>query len=158
VLDGIARAAWNASNLSEAAVRRAMVLPLLQAAGFDIWNPLEVQPEETNAAGNRPDLTVRCQNGPERGFVLEIKRRELSMVKPALVYLDVVRVVRDHFELPLVAYNVSSECAVVKAASSAGHTDERKIVLETLTSIRRAGADGILTYHALEAARWLEEG
>ena len=83
---------------------------------------------------------------------------DFLMVKPALAYLDVIRVVRDHFDLPLVAYNVSGEYAMVKAASSAGYVDERKIVLETLTSIRRAGADGILTYHALEAARWLKEG
>ena len=83
---------------------------------------------------------------------------DFLMVKPALAYLDVIRVVRDHFDLPLVAYNVSGEYAMIKAASSAGYVDERKIVLETLTSIRRAGADGILTYHALEAARWLKEG
>ncbi len=79
VVDGITRATWNTSNLSEAAVRQVMVLPLLYAAGLDIWNPLEVQPEETNAAGNRPDLIVRCGNGPERGFVLEIKRRGVAL-------------------------------------------------------------------------------
>jgi len=79
VVNGITRALWNTSNLSEAAVRQAMVLPLLQAAGFDIFSPLEVQPEETNAAGNRPDLIVRCGDGPERGFVLEIKRRGVTL-------------------------------------------------------------------------------
>ena len=78
-VDRIARANWNTSSLSEAAVRQVMVLPLLQSAGFDIWNPLEVQPEETNAAGNRPDLIVRCDNGPECGFVLEIKRRGVTL-------------------------------------------------------------------------------
>ena len=83
---------------------------------------------------------------------------DFLMVKPALAYLDVIRTVRDNFDLPLVAYNVSGEYAMVKAAAAAGYVDERKIVLETLTSIRRAGADGILTYHALEAARWLKEG
>ncbi|MBC7646861.1 MAG: DUF4357 domain-containing protein [Pseudopedobacter sp.] len=78
-VDRIARANWNTSSLSEAAVRQVMVLPLLQTAGFDIWNPLEVQPEETNAAGNRPDLIVRCGNGSECGFVLEIKRRGVTL-------------------------------------------------------------------------------
>jgi len=79
VVASITQALWNTSNLSEAAVRQVMVLPLLQAAGFDVWNPFEVQPEETNAAGNRPDLIVRCGDGPERGFVLEIKRRGVTL-------------------------------------------------------------------------------
>jgi predicted type IV restriction endonuclease len=84
VVDGITRAVWNTSNLSEAAVRQAMVLPLLQSAGFNIWNPLEVKPEEPNAAGNRPDLIIRCGDGPERGFVLEIKRRGATLVENML--------------------------------------------------------------------------
>jgi porphobilinogen synthase len=81
---------------------------------------------------------------------------DLIMVKPALAYLDVVRRLRDAFEgVPLVAYNVSGEYAMVKAAAAAGWLAERSIVLETLTSIKRAGADLIITYHALDAARWL---
>lgn len=81
---------------------------------------------------------------------------DLIMVKPALAYLDVVRRMRDVFEgVPLVAYNVSGEYAMVKAAAAAGWLAERSIVLETLTSIKRAGADLIITYHALDAARWL---
>lgn len=79
VINRLATAAWNRSTLSEAAVRQVMVLPLLQVAGFDIWNPLEVQPEETNAAGNRPDLIVRCGDTAEMGFILEIKRRSVSL-------------------------------------------------------------------------------
>ncbi len=80
------------------------------------------------------------------------------MVKPALAYLDVVRAVRERFpELPLAAYNVSGEYAMVKAASANGWLDERAVVLEALTGIRRAGADFIVTYHAREAARWLRE-
>ncbi|PYE56461.1 porphobilinogen synthase [Deinococcus yavapaiensis] len=82
---------------------------------------------------------------------------DFLMVKPALAYLDVLRVVRDAFDLPVVAYNVSGEYAMVKAAALAGYVDERKVVLETLGGMRRAGADGILTYHALDAARWLKE-
>jgi porphobilinogen synthase len=79
----------------------------------------------------------------------------MLMVKPALPYLDVVAKVRAASNLPLGAYNVSGEYAMIKAASAAGMIDERRAVLELLTSIRRAGADFILTYHAPDAARWL---
>ncbi|WP_281864470.1 porphobilinogen synthase [Planomicrobium okeanokoites] len=78
------------------------------------------------------------------------------MVKPALSYLDVVREVRDNFDLPIVAYNVSGEYAMVKAAALNGWVDEEKIVLETLLSMKRAGADIIMSYHAKDAVRWLE--
>jgi len=82
---------------------------------------------------------------------------DMLMVKPALSYLDVVRTVKDRFpELPLVAYNVSGEYSMIKAASANGWLDEAKVTLEALTSIKRAGADLIITYHALEAAKWLK--
>ena len=79
------------------------------------------------------------------------------MVKPALPYLDIIADVREAFGVPTFAYNVSGEYAMLKAAAANGWLDERKVVLESLTSIRRAGADGILTYHALDAAAWLAE-
>jgi porphobilinogen synthase len=80
------------------------------------------------------------------------------MVKPALSYLDVIQRLRQHFpELPLAAYNVSGEYAMVKAAAANGWLDERRVVLELLTSIKRAGADLIITYFARDAARWLHE-
>jgi len=82
---------------------------------------------------------------------------DIVMVKPALAYLDVIRLVRDHTDLPLAAYNVSGEYAMVKAAALQGWLDERRIVLETLTAIARAGAGIIITYHAKDAARWLAE-
>lgn len=82
---------------------------------------------------------------------------DFLMVKPGLPYLDVIRRVRDRFpDLPLVAYNVSGEYAIVKAASGQGWLDERNVVLETLTAFKRAGADLIITYHAKEAAGWLK--
>jgi porphobilinogen synthase len=82
---------------------------------------------------------------------------DFLMVKPALPYLDVIRRVREAVpELPLVAYNVSGEYAMIKAAAANGWLDEEKVVLETLTGIKRAGADLIITYHALEAAAWLK--
>jgi porphobilinogen synthase len=81
---------------------------------------------------------------------------DMLMVKPALAYLDVIRRVRDRFDLPLAAYNVSGEYSMIKAAAARGWLDEQRVTLETLTAIRRAGADLILTYHAKDAARWLE--
>jgi len=80
------------------------------------------------------------------------------MVKPALAYLDVIRDARERIEAPIAAYNVSGEYSMVKAAAAQGMIDEQRIVLEILTSIRRAGADWILTYHAADAARWIAEG
>jgi porphobilinogen synthase len=80
---------------------------------------------------------------------------DMVMVKPALAYLDIIRRVKDRFGVPVAAYNVSGEYAMVKAAARNGWIDERRVTLEILTGIRRAGADIILTYHAREAARWL---
>ena len=80
---------------------------------------------------------------------------DLVIVKPALAYLDILRAASDRFEVPLVAYNVSGEYAMVKAAAERGWIDEQRVVLETLLSMKRAGADRIITYHAKDAARWL---
>ncbi|WP_201007613.1 porphobilinogen synthase [Paenibacillus glycanilyticus] len=80
---------------------------------------------------------------------------DMLMVKPALSYLDIVRQLRDSFDLPIVAYNVSGEYAMVKAAAANGWIDEKAIVLEKLISMKRAGADLIITYHAKDASRWL---
>ena len=79
----------------------------------------------------------------------------MLMVKPALPYLDVIAAVRARFDCPVAAYNVSGEYAMVKAAASAGWLDERVAALESLTSIKRAGADVVITYWAKEAAGWL---
>ncbi len=81
---------------------------------------------------------------------------DMVMVKPALPYLDIIRQVRDRFDVPVAAYNVSGEYAMVKAASQNGWLDERRVVLEILTGIQRAGAGIILTYHAKDVARWLK--
>ena len=78
----------------------------------------------------------------------------MVMVKPALAYLDIIRMVHDAYDVPLAAYNVSGEYAMVKAAAQRGWIDEKRVVLETLTSIARAGADIILTYHAKDFVRW----
>jgi len=83
---------------------------------------------------------------------------DIIIVKPALAYLDVIRMARDTFDAPIIAYNVSGEYAMIKAAAQLGWIDERRVTLETLTSIKRAGAGRIITYHAKEAAAWLREG
>jgi porphobilinogen synthase len=83
---------------------------------------------------------------------------DMLMIKPALPYLDIIRRVHDAFpELPMAAYSVSGEYAMLKAAAKNGWLDERSVVIETLTAIKRAGADLIITYHAKDAARWLGE-
>jgi len=81
----------------------------------------------------------------------------MLMVKPALAYGDLIAAVKQASGLPVAAYNVSGEYAMVKAAAAAGQLAERAVVLEILTSLRRAGADTIITYHAKDAARWLAE-
>ncbi|MEF2278223.1 porphobilinogen synthase [Deinococcus sp. YIM 134068] len=121
-----------------------------------------------DAAGSTPSVGNRAsyQMDPAGGMREALREARLDveqgadflMVKPALAYLDMVRLLRDSFDLPLVAYNVSGEYALIKAAAEAGYMDERRTVLETLTGMRRAGADTIITYHALDAARWLREG
>ncbi len=83
---------------------------------------------------------------------------DFLMVKPGLAYLDIVRMLRDRYDLPIVIYNVSAEYSMVKAAAMQGWIDERAIVLETLTGMKRAGAELIITYHAKDAAKWLKEG
>jgi porphobilinogen synthase len=81
---------------------------------------------------------------------------DVVMVKPALPYLDVVRRVKEATRVPVAAYNVSGEYAMCKAAAAAGYIDERAVVLETLTAIRRAGADIVISYHAKDVAKWLQ--
>ena len=82
----------------------------------------------------------------------------MVMVKPGTPYLDVVRMVKDEFKAPTFVYHVSGEYAMIKCAAAAGCIDEKKITMETMICCKRAGADGILTYCALDVARWLKEG
>jgi porphobilinogen synthase len=124
------------------------------------YGPFREAADSTPASGDRRGYQMDPANGEEalREVLLDVEEgADLVMVKPALPYLDVVRRVKDATRLPVVAYNVSGEYAMVKAAAAAGHLDERATVLEALTSIRRAGADAVITYHAKDAARWLSE-
>ncbi len=118
------------------------------------------------AAGSTPQFGDRRAYQMDPANVREALREvdldiaegaDIVMVKPAMAYLDVIRRVRDHCDLPLAAYNVSGEFSMIKAAAQNGWIDERRIVMEVLTAIRRAGADIIITYFAPEVATWLKE-
>jgi porphobilinogen synthase len=136
-------------------------LPILAyAAKFAsaFYGPFREAAGSTPAFGDRRSYQLDPANGREalRETELDIAEgADIVMVKPALAYLDVIAAVRAMTRLPVAAYNVSGEYAMVKAAVATGSFDERAIVLETLTAIRRAGADMIITYHAEDAARWL---
>jgi porphobilinogen synthase len=122
------------------------------------YGPFREAADSTPAFGDRRAYQMDPANGAEavREAVLDAQEgADVLMVKPALPYLDVIRRVKDETSMPVAAYNVSGEYAMIKAASAAGMLDERAAVLEALTSIRRAGADIVITYHAKDAARWL---
>lgn len=123
------------------------------------YGPFREAVDSTPAFGDRRGYQMDPANADEalREVLLDVEEgADMVMVKPALPYLDVLRRVKDATRLPVAAYNVSGEYAMLKAAAAAGMLDERQAVLETLTSIRRAGADIVITYHAKDAARWLQ--
>ena len=126
------------------------------------YGPFREAAEGAPAFGDRRSHQMDPANAREalREVALDVEEgADALMVKPALGYLDVVSAVRERFpELPLAAYNVSGEYAMVKAAAANGWLDERAAVLEILTGIRRAGADLVVTYHAKDAAAWLQSG
>ncbi|MGH3126350.1 MAG: porphobilinogen synthase [Gaiellaceae bacterium] len=126
------------------------------------YGPFREAAEGAPAFGDRRSHQMDPGNAREalREVALDVEEgADALMVKPALGYLDVVRSVRERFpELPLAAYNVSGEYAMVKAAAANGWLDEQAAVLEVLTGIRRAGADLVVTYHAKDAAAWLQGG
>jgi len=124
------------------------------------YSPFRDAADSAPAFGDRKSYQMDSANGREAVREIEediAEGADIVMVKPALAYLDIVRTARDRFSLPVAAYNVSGEYSMVKAAAEKGFIDEKRIVLENLVSIKRAGADIIITYHALDAAGWLRE-
>ena len=122
------------------------------------YGPFREAADSAPAFGDRRSYQMDPANSDEavREALLDVDEgADVVMVKPALPYLDVIRRVKAATNVPVAAYNVSGEYAMVKAAAAAGRVDEEAIVLETLTAIRRAGADVVITYHAKDAARWL---
>lgn len=128
------------------------------ASGY--YSPFRDAAQSAPSFGDRKTYQMDPANGREalREIADDISEgADMVMVKPALAYLDVLKAARERFDLPIAAYNVSGEFSMVKAAAQLGWIDERRIVLENLTAIKRAGADIIITYHALDAAEWLRE-
>jgi porphobilinogen synthase len=122
------------------------------------YGPFREAVDSAPASGDRRGYQMDPANGSEavRESLEDVQEgADILMVKPALPYLDVIRRVKDATAMPLAAYNVSGEYAMLKAAAAAGYLDERTAVLEALTSIRRAGADIVITYHAKDVAEWL---
>ena len=123
------------------------------------YGPFREAAESTPAFGDRRSYQMDPANSDEavREALLDVEEgADVVMVKPALPYLDVIRRVKEATLLPVAAYNVSGEYAMLKAAAAAGYLDERSAVLESLTGIRRAGADIVITYHAKDVAQWLQ--
>lgn len=128
------------------------------ASGF--YGPFREAAESTPQFGDRRSHQMDPANAREALAEIEADLQEGAdavVVKPALSYLDVISQARERFDVPIAAYNVSGEYAMVRAAGQAGWIDERRVTMEILTSIRRAGASQIITYHAKDAARWLLE-
>jgi porphobilinogen synthase len=126
-------------------------------SGF--YGPFREAAQSAPQFGDRRSYQMDPANAREALKEVELDLEEgadMVMVKPALPYLDIIRRVRDAFNVPVAAYNVSGEYAMVKAAAQKGWLDEKRVVLEILTGIQRAGADIILTYHAKDVARWLK--
>jgi porphobilinogen synthase len=124
------------------------------------YGPFREAADSAPAFGDRREYQMDPANVREatlEAALDEAEGADMLMVKPAMAYLDVVRAVRERTALPLVAYNVSGEYSMVKAAARLGWIDERRVVMETLVGMRRAGADAIITYHAKDVARWLAE-
>ncbi len=123
------------------------------------YGPFREAAESAPSFGDRKGYQMDPRNSDEalQEVLLDLEEgADIVMVKPALAYLDVIHRVKKEFMMPVAAYNVSGEYSMVKAAAERGFIDEKKIVLEILTSIKRAGADMILTYHAKDVARWLQ--
>jgi porphobilinogen synthase len=125
------------------------------------YGPFRIAAESTPRSGDRRAYQMDGANAREALRELEQDAAEgadFLMVKPALAYLDIIRMAKEHFSLPLAAYNVSGEYAMLKAAAANGWLDETAAMLEMLTSIKRAGADLLITYFAKDAARALRQG
>ena len=144
--------------LDEAGYAHIPIMAYSAKAASAFYGPFREAAESAPQFGDRRGYQMDPANGREALREIEADVAEgadIVMVKPALPNLDIIVRARQRFDLPIAAYNVSGEYAMVKAAARMGWLDERRITLEVLTAIRRAGADIVITYHAKEAARWL---
>ncbi|MEO0279860.1 MAG: porphobilinogen synthase [candidate division WOR-3 bacterium] len=159
MMDGMVKAIRKA--LDENGFKDTPILSYAIKYASSFYGPFREAAESAPQFGNRKTYQMDPANLREAILEAELDYEEgadILMVKPALAYLDVIKTIRERFNRPIAAYNVSGEYAMVKAASMKGYINEREIVLEILTSIKRAGADIILTYHARDVVKWLKGG
>jgi porphobilinogen synthase len=157
MMDG--RVAAIRAALDDAGYQDVPIMSYSSKFASAFYGPFREAADSTPSDGDRRGYQMDPANGDEavRESLLDVEEgADILMVKPALAYLDVIWRVKQASRMPVCAYNVSGEYAMVKAAAAAGHIDERAVVLETLTAIRRAGADIVITYHAKDAASWLQ--
>lgn len=148
------------SGLDEAGCENIPILSYAVKYASAFYGPFRDAAHSAPQFGDRRTYQMDPANAREALREAEsdvIEGADMIMVKPALAYMDIIRTVKDNFDLPVAAYNVSAEYSMVKAAAANGWIDEKAIVLEMLTGLKRAGADIILTYHAKDVARWLKE-
>ena len=157
MMDG--RIAAIRKGLDEAGFTQVPIMAYSAKFASAYYGPFREAAHSTPGFGDRRSYQMDCANGQEalREIGADIEEgADIVMVKPALAYLDVLREAALTFDLPLAVYNVSGEYAMVKAAAANGWIDERRIVMENLMAMKRAGARVIITYHALDAVRWIE--
>lgn len=146
--------------LDEAGFEGVPVMAYSAKYASAFYGPFRDAAGSTPQFGDRRSYQMDAANGDEALLetALDIEEgADIIMVKPGLAYMDIIRRLKDEFRMPTAVYNVSGEYAMVKAAAANGWVDEKKIVMEIMTGFKRAGADLILTYHALDVARWLKE-
>lgn len=157
MMDG--RIAAIREGLDEAGFTQAPIMSYSAKFASAYYGPFREAAHSAPEFGDRRSYQMDCANGQEalREIGADIEEgADIVMVKPALAYLDVLREAALTFDMPLAVYNVSGEYAMVKAAAANGWIDERRVVMENLTAMKRAGARVIITYHALDAVRWIE--
>lgn len=159
MMDGFVQAIRE--GLDEAGYNNLPILSYAAKYASAYYGPFRDAADSSPQFGDR--RTYQMDPGNAREALKEVdldiaEGADMLMVKPALSYMDIIWRVKEMTDLPVAAYNVSGEYSMVKAAALNGWVDEKKVTLETLTSFKRAGADLILTYHAKDAARWLQEG
>jgi porphobilinogen synthase len=158
MMDG--RVAAIRAALDEAGYHATPIMSYAAKYASAYYGPFREAAESTPSFGDRRSHQMDPGNAREamREIAIDLEEgADLLIVKPALSYLDIIRAARETFDVPLTAYNVSGEFAMIKAAAQLGWIDEQRVTLETLLSMKRAGAGKIITYHAKEAARWLAE-
>ncbi len=158
MMDGVVKAIREA--LDEAGFTNIPIMSYSAKYASSYYGPFRDAAESAPAFGDRRTYQMDPANRREalKEVSLDIEEgADIVMVKPALAYLDIISDIKRNFNLPVAAYNVSGEYSMIKAAGKLGWIDEKKVMMETLTSIKRAGADIIITYHAKEAARILKE-